>query len=133
MSHRPRLAVGALLVSGLLWGTTWIPLRHFARAGLGEIPTTLLSYGAVGLVAFPLIWRERRAWWPERALLLGGALAGGGANLTYVSGVMMGDVVRVMLLLYLSPVWALLGGALFLGEQVSGRVLSACSWRSPGP
>ena len=118
-SYRPRLAVGALLVSGLLWGTTWIPLRHFAHAGLGEIPTTLLSYGAVGLVAFPLIWRERRAWWPERALFLGGSPRRRRGQFDLRQRRHDGRCRRVMLLLYLSPVWALLGGALFLGEQVS--------------
>ena len=29
-----RLAVGALLVAGLLWGLTWIPFRYFGSQGL---------------------------------------------------------------------------------------------------
>jgi drug/metabolite transporter (DMT)-like permease len=37
----------------------------------------------------------------------------------------LGDVVRVMLLFYLSPVWAVLGGWLLLGERLSGRRAAA--------
>ncbi len=30
---RSRLAVAALLVAGLLWGLTWIPLKYFGNLG----------------------------------------------------------------------------------------------------
>lgn len=114
-----RMAVGALFVSGIVWGTTWIPLKHFAGAGLGGIDATLRSYGWVGVLSLPFIWRERAAWKPQRALLVLAALAGGAANVCFVSGMMLGNVVRVMLLFYLTPVWAVLGGRLFLGERIS--------------
>src|SRR4051812_11506156 len=112
-------AVGSLVLSGVFWGTTWIPLKFFATAGLGGLDTTLLSYGAVGVFSLPLIWREPAAWRKQSALFVTAALAGGMTNVCFVAALMMGDVVRVMLLFYLSPVWAVLGARLFLGEAIS--------------
>jgi drug/metabolite transporter (DMT)-like permease len=43
---------------------------------------------------------------------------GGWANTSFVNAVMLGDVVRVMFLFYLSPVWSVLGGWLFLKERI---------------
>jgi drug/metabolite transporter (DMT)-like permease len=100
-----RLAVAALFVSGLLWGLTWIPLKHFAAQGLNGLGMTLVGYGVVGVAALPLIWRERRSWKPQSAQLLFAALAGGAANVCFVVALMFGDVVRVMLMFYLAPVW----------------------------
>ena len=50
---RSRLAVAALLVAGLLWGLTWIPLKYFGRQGLTGITLTMMSYGLVGLLVLP--------------------------------------------------------------------------------
>jgi drug/metabolite transporter (DMT)-like permease len=124
-SSKERLAVGALAMSGLLWGTSWIPLREFARRGLTGLTVTLLSYGAVSLVALPVVWRERPSWTSQKGLFLSAAVAGGAANLCFVSGLMLGEVVRVMLLFYLTPIWAVLGGRVFLGETMtSARAVS---------
>jgi drug/metabolite transporter (DMT)-like permease len=51
-------------------------------------------------------------------LLLG--TVGGLANLAFASAMVSGDVVRVMVLFYLLPVWGVLGGWLLLGERVDG-------------
>jgi drug/metabolite transporter (DMT)-like permease len=120
-----RLAVLALVLSGIAWGTTWIPLKHFAGLGLRGVEVTFLSYGAVGVATLPLIWRERASWRSQQRLLLVGALAGGAANVCFVSGIMFGEVVRVMLLFYLTPVWAVLGARLLLGERLSYTRASA--------
>jgi drug/metabolite transporter (DMT)-like permease len=44
------------------------------------------------------------------------ALVGGLANVCFLSAIVRGEVVRVMLLFYLAPVWGVLGGRIFLGE-----------------
>ena len=123
LSHPRRAAVpiGVLLFSCTLWGLMWWPLKQFSAAGLAGAPLTLLSYGLVGLLGLPLLWRERSAWRPEAGLLLALLLVGGFANTAFVQALISGDVVRVMLLFYLSPVWAVLGGRLFLGEQIGAR------------
>ncbi len=116
---RSRLAVGALLVAGLLWGLTWIPLKYFGRQGLSGVALTMMSYGLVGLLVSPWIIYRRRTWWPQRRLVLMIALAGGLANVCFLSAIVRGEVVRVMLLFYLAPVWGVLGGRIFFGEPLT--------------
>lgn len=113
-----RLATGVLLFSASLWGLSWLPLKWFIAQGLSGPVVSLLSYGLVGLVTLGLVWKDRAAWRPQWALLLGLALVGGWANTSFVNALMMGDVVRVMFLFYLSPVWSVLGGRLFLKEHI---------------
>jgi len=121
-----RLPVLLLLFSATLWGLSWWPLKAFAGQGLSGPVLALLSYGPAGLCGLYLMWRERAAWRPGARQVLGLALIGGWANTAFVSALMLGDVVRVMLLFYLSPVWSVLGGRLFLGERLSRqRVLAA--------
>lgn len=120
-----RLAVLLLFFSASLWGLTWWPVKTFAAAGLSGPWLTLLSYGPVGLCGLYLVWRERVAWRSQARLLLLLALVGGWANTAFIHALLMGDVVRVMLLFYLSPVWSVLGGRLFLGERLTRRRLLA--------
>lgn len=120
-----RLPVGLLLFSATLWGLSWWPLKAFAAQGLSGLTLSLLSYGPVGLCSLYFLLRERAAWRADARGVLLLALVGGYANVAFVSALMLGDVVRVMLLFYLSPVWSVLGGRIFLGERVSRRRLLA--------
>ena len=113
-----RLATGVLLFSATLWGLTWMPLKAFVGQGLAGPVVSLLTYGSVGLLALVLLWRDRLAWRSQWALVLGLVVVGGWANTSFVNAVMLGDVARVMFLFYLSPVWSVLGGWLFLKERI---------------
>jgi drug/metabolite transporter (DMT)-like permease len=113
-----RLATGVLLFSASLWGLSWVPLKWFIAHGLTGPVVSLLSYGLVGLFALVFIWRDRAAWRVQWGLMLALAAVGGWANTSFVNALMMGDVVRVMFLFYLSPVWSVLGGWLFLKERI---------------
>lgn len=113
-----RLATGVLLFSASLWGLSWMPLKWFIAQGLSGPVVSLLSYGLVGLAALPFIWRDRIAWRPQWGFVLALALVGGWANTSFVNALMAGDVVRVMFLFYLSPVWSVLGGWVFLKERI---------------
>jgi drug/metabolite transporter (DMT)-like permease len=113
-----RLATGVLLFSASLWGLSWMPLKWFIAQGLSGPLVSLVSYGAVGLCALAFIWRQRAAWRAHAGWLLALALVGGWANTSFVNALMVGDVVRVMFLFYLSPVWSVLGGWLFLKERI---------------
>jgi drug/metabolite transporter (DMT)-like permease len=114
-------AVWILLLSSSLWGLTWWPLKSFAAAGLSGPVLAMLTYGFAGLVGLPWLLRQRPQWRAQTGLLLLIALVGGWGNTAFVSAMVIGDVVRVMLLFYLAPVWSVLGGRLFLGERVSKR------------
>ena len=115
-SDRTSIAVGALIVAGLLWGTAWMPLKYFGAKGLNGVALTMLSYGLVGLVSLPWLVHRRASWWQQRHHVLLIALAGGGANICFLTALVSGEVVRVMLLFYLAPVWGVLGGRIFLAE-----------------
>jgi len=111
----------ALLASAALWGLLWWPLKGFGAAGLSGPVLSLLCYGALGVCGIGLLWRERSAWRPQTGLLLLLMAVGGWANTAFVQALVIGEVVRVMLLFYLAPVWSVLGGRFFLGERVSRR------------
>ncbi|HVY32163.1 MAG TPA: DMT family transporter [Polyangiaceae bacterium] len=114
----PWYPVLVLLGASVLWGLSWVPLKHFADFGLQGVGVTLVGHGSVGVLALPWLargWARFRPWW--RGLLLLG-IFGGLANLAFVSAIVSGDVVRVMVLFYLLPAWGVLGGWLLLGERV---------------
>ncbi len=88
----------------------------------------MMSYGLVGLLSLPWLLFRRATWWPQRHLLLMIAIAGGLANVCFLSAILRGEVVRVMLLFYLAPVWGVLGGRIFFGEPLTRmRILGAAT------
>ncbi|MEZ5702669.1 MAG: DMT family transporter [Burkholderiaceae bacterium] len=112
------LPVAVLLFSATLWGLSWWPVKQLVGLGLTGALLPMLAYGTVALFTGWVLWRERAQWRGQAGLLLGLAFVGGWANTAFVSALMVGDVVRVMFLFYLSPVWSVLGGRLFLGERI---------------
>ncbi len=115
---RPWLAVNALLLAATMWGLLWYPMRLLEKAGLPGLWTTLVAYSvasAAGLVFSVRYWRDfvRYPGW-----LLGLALAAGWCNVAFILAIVDGNVVRVVLLFYLSPLWTVLLGWLFLGEPI---------------
>lgn len=113
-----RVATAVLLFSATVWGLAWMPLKWFVAQGLPGPLVSLLTYGSVGLLAVGLLWRDRAAWRAQWGLVFALTLVGGWANTSFVNAVMLGDVARVMFLFYLSPVWSVLGGRLFLNERI---------------
>ncbi len=110
--------VASLVVASVAWGLSWIPLKHFGALGVGGVPLTLVAYGAGALVMLPFLHRGVSPG--ERRYLLAIALLGGYANLAFAVAMVYGEVVRVMVLFYLLPVWGVLGGRVFLGEPIDG-------------
>ena len=103
----PVLPALALTLNALIWGVSWWPFRELQTRGLHPLWATVLIY-AVAVLAITL-WR-RGAWgelWRTRSLWLL-VLASGTTNATFNWGVTVGDVVRVVLLFYLMPLWAVL-------------------------
>ena len=73
----------------------------------------------------PFLWLQRSAWRGKLRFLLLIALLGGLANLTFQTAIYHGNVVRVMILFYLLPVWSVLGGWYFLKERPDGLRIAA--------
>ncbi len=120
MTTAPRLGpVWVLMGASALWGLSWWPLKALHGTGLSAPQVSVLAYGGVGALGLILLWRARAAWRAHRAWVLGLLLVGGWANASFVNALMMGEVVRVMFLFYLSPVWSVLGGRWLLGERIT--------------
>ncbi len=116
----PRLLpVLALLAGAGMWGVIWYPMRLLNAAGLGGIWLTLALYSSALAFSLPhtasSVGEFRRA--PAGIAVL--ALAGGWTNVAFIEAVLHGNILRVLLLFYLSPLWATLLGWLALGERVS--------------
>jgi drug/metabolite transporter (DMT)-like permease len=80
---------------------------------------TAIAAGAAAFCLLPLAAPQRAAWRGRGAVgLLLIFLLGGYANLAFSTALVYGEVVRVMVLFYLLPVWGVAGGYFFLGERV---------------
>lgn len=119
------LAIGLLVLSGVIWGLAWWPLKYFSALGLDGHAIALTAYALVGAVALPFIWRERQHWRREWVLLLLIGFFFGLANFLFSWALMAGSVVRGMLLFFLLPAWGALGGKIFLKERLGVRRLIA--------
>ena len=117
---RPRSAgpVLALLVNAFVWGVSWWPFRHLQAMGLHPLWATAQIYvlSALAIIA----WRpgSLRQLLRHRALWLI-FLASGATNATFNWAVSIGDVVRVVLLFYLMPLWSLLLARVILKEKLT--------------
>jgi drug/metabolite transporter (DMT)-like permease len=115
------LAVAALLFNALTWGLSWWPFRQLQQAGLHALWSTALIYGvavAVVTVLRPRAWLQL-ARTPALWVTL---LAAGCTNLGFNWGVTIGEVARVVLLFYLTPLWTVLLARWLLGERADAAV-----------
>lgn len=112
----------ALLVNASTWGLTWWPMRYFESVGLHSLWTTSAIFGLACVVIAATrpasIRGVLRAPW-----LWGLALVSGVTNSAFNWGVTVGEVVRVVLLFYLMPVWAALLARWLLGEPLTPGVV----------
>ncbi len=118
----------ALVVNAFVWGTSWWPFRQLEARGLHPLWATVLIYAVASLAILAL--RPRALGQVLRAPVLWIlVLASGTTNAAFNWAVTLGDVVRVVLLFYLMPLWAVLLARLVLNEPLTrhaaARVLLA--------
>lgn len=113
--------VFSLLLAATMWGVIWYPLRLLEAAGLDGLWATLVIYVAALALGLPLLWRRRAELHNQRGVLLTLALAAGWCNVAFILAVLEGTVVRVLLLFYLSPIWAVLLARIILGERLTAQ------------
>ena len=112
-----RAAVISLLTGALIWGLIWYPYRILRDAGIDGVVASTATYAVAFFLGLALFRRSLRAFSPSW-LLFWLALAAAGCNLGYVLATLSGDVVRVLLLFYLAPLWTVLLSRLLLGERL---------------
>ncbi|MGU7775586.1 DMT family transporter [Burkholderia sp. MR1-5-21] len=125
---RGSLPTLAILVGASVWGLIWYPLRILASLGVTGTAASALT----SVVAFLFVIVARRStiatlrWhW----VLPGIAVTAGVTNLGFVWGTIHGEVLRVMLLFYLTPAWTAIYAHFLLRERLTwaGAGLAALS------
>lgn len=119
--HTSVLAIASLLLSATLWGMFWLPLRWLEHLGLHGIWITFLIYCGTLVYCIPILMYSRRDFSRQPLILLLISLVSGWCNTAFILAILHGEIVRVVLLFYLSPVWATLLARFILKEQLSGR------------
>ena len=113
------LPILAILLGATSWGILWYPFRVIEAGGLPSPVATLFAYAVAvlaGGAVFFRAWREfpRHAGW-----LLAIGLAAGITNVSYLVAIMQAEVVRIVLLFYLAPLWTVPLARLILGEKLT--------------
>ena len=124
------MPIVGILSGALVWGLIWYPFRILNEAGVSGSLATLITYLLAmlcGAFMLPGVLRElpKVGWW---ALVL--VLSTGWANVGYVLAVLHGEVMRVLLLFYLAPLWTILFSYWLLGERLNryGYLIIALSF-----
>ena len=111
-------AVSALVFNAFVWGVSWWPLRQLQQLGLHPLWATVLIFT---LAVAGISWWRPGAWGqllraPALWVLM---MAAGTTNAAFNWAVTIGDVVRVVLLFYLMPLWAVLLARWLLREPLT--------------
>ena len=120
MSSKDKItAITGLLSGAAVWGMVWYPFRILEEAGISGMLSSFLVYSIallVGLAISGPVWRELRTagWW---GLLL--LFSAGWTNFGYVQAIIEGEVMRVLLLFYLAPLWTVFFAHFLLGERLN--------------
>lgn len=106
-----------LLITAGLWGLWWIPQRAFAANGLTGGWGTIAQMFVPLLILSPIgLWRKLQGKlfgldYPLIGLLMGGGIA------CYAYSFLLTDVVRALILFYMTPVWVTIFELLFLKHK----------------
>jgi drug/metabolite transporter (DMT)-like permease len=114
----------SLLWAATFWGAVWYPLRLLEAEGLSGLWTTWVIFLAAALPGLWMAWSKRAELLSQPGLLLLIAVANGWLNTAFVLAVLDGNVVRVLLLFYLSPLWSTLLAWWWLSEKPSKFALA---------
>ena len=114
--HHYKIAL-ALAISAGAWGIYWLPQRILEEGGLtggwGTIAQMIIGF----LVLIPVsIWRMVKGKSSGLELPLTGFLIGGGF-ICYALSFLLTDVVRALILFYMTPIWTTIFEILFLKKK----------------
>ena len=115
------LPTAALVFAATMWGLTWVPLKFIHGLGVDGAVLTLIAFGAASLLVLPFMVRQTPLWRGHVTAITVMFLFGGFANLAFTVALVYGEIIRVMILFYLAPVWGVLGGRIFLGEHIDQK------------
>lgn len=110
-----RIASALAILSGVLWGFYWLPVRALSDAGLtGAWGTVAITAGACLLIG-PFALRQLANIQDAHVVGIGATALGGAAFTLYSVAFVYGQVAITVLLFFLTPVWSTLIGRYILG------------------
>lgn len=104
-----------VLVTGVLWGFYWLPVRAMVDRGLPGGWGTIAATAVAALVLLPVAWRRRDEIRAAGPVALGSIAVGGAAFALYSIGLVYGRVAIIILLYFLTPVWSTLIARFVMG------------------
>lgn len=113
------LPVATILIGAAMWGVIWYPLRLLEDRGLAGLWLTFAIYAVALVASLPRTARSVPSLAREPMLGAMLMLTAGWTNIAFVEAVLAGNILRVLLLFYLSPLWAVLLARVWLGERIS--------------
>lgn len=109
----------ACAFAGVVWGLFWIPLRTLGDTGITG------AWASVMLFFWPFVLLLPLAAWRWRRIMRGGArlqvtgLITATSLVLYADALIYTEVIRAMLLFYLTPVWSTLLARIILKEPIT--------------
>ncbi len=117
----PLQASLAVVLAGIAWGLFWLPLRRLEEMGVAGGWASLGFFLAALPVILPLaVFRRRQIAEGGLSLAITGAITGL-AFCCYALSLMLTEVVRALLLFYVTPLWGTLLTWLLMGERLTLR------------
>jgi drug/metabolite transporter (DMT)-like permease len=115
------LAVLSLLYSASLWGLIWYPLQLWDDSGMSPVWASLVMYCAASAVSLPWLFNsyvQIKGHLKDLTVLV---LSASYTNLAFLVALNEGEIMRVILLFYLSPLWSVMISRVWLGERLSPK------------
>lgn len=116
-------AVWITIAAALIWGLWWLPLRWLANREFGPLAASTLVYCAGALALLPFLIAKSSSLRSGGLALWCSAMLFAFTLVSWNLALIWGQIARVTLLFYLSPVWALMLAYSFLGQRPNRRRL----------
>ncbi len=120
-ANRQIVPIVGLLIAATSWGVIWYPYRAMETAGLPAPVATFFSYAVAVLfagVVFRHAWRELPRY---SVSLMQIGITAGITNVAFLVAIMEAEVVRVVLLFYLAPLWTVPLARVLCAERIDAR------------
>jgi drug/metabolite transporter (DMT)-like permease len=121
---QPRANV-LIVLGGCMWGVYWLPLRHLEGMGFTGASAGIALYTGCLLLLLPFTLGFGAVIRTQWRVLLFSSLLTGAAFSLFTTALALTDVIRAILLFYLTPAWGTILGLVFLGERLDrARILA---------
>jgi len=109
----------SIALSAATWGIFWIPFRFLDESGLPGLWAVVVVMSAVSMAAIIALAKNKALHTLSSAKpwLIGSAL--GSSIVLYFAGIIVSDVIRVVFLFYLLPIWTTIAARLVYQEPIT--------------